>query len=197
MQTEPLSAANIYAREPAAARSSPPRRASTGLCSCAAPSTPTSSSARDAAGASASSRSSMIQPSSGPSSMSSTSHARERHLTRAIPHSSSPTTPHRSTRRNPRHRTRPPKTCSHQVRGVKARLDFLVSYVAKMWVERPVPHFALPLRYHPLRRSRPGWGAIGTERCTRSGTIFLGHPEVRASLQAQWNESSSGGHRAG
>jgi len=41
-----------------------------------------------------------------------------------------------------------------------------------------MPHFALPLRYHPLRRSRPDWGAIGTEWCTSSGTIFLGHPEV-------------------
>jgi len=30
------------------------------------------------------------------------------------------------------------------------------------------PHFALPLRYHPLRRSRPGWGAIETEWCTRA-----------------------------
>ena len=31
----------------------------------------------------------------------------------------------------------------------------------------------------------------------RSGTICFGHPEVTASLQAQWNESSSGGYRAG
>jgi hypothetical protein len=54
--------------------------------------------------------------------------------------------------------------------GAKARLDFLVSYVAKTWVERPGGE--------PLERN----GARGAVR------IFLGHPEVRASLQAQWNE---------
>jgi transposase len=128
---------------------------------------------------------------------------------RTIPHSSSPTTPHRSTRRNPRHRTRPPKTCSHQVRNSarmhgtfetahslalrptfrsQSAFGFPSLLCCKDVGERPMPHFALPLRYHPLRRSRQGWGAIGTEWCTRSGTIFLGHPEVRASLQAQWNE---------
>jgi hypothetical protein len=32
----------------------------------------------------------------------------------------------------------------HLLFGVKARLDFLVCYVAKTWVERPMPHFALP-----------------------------------------------------